>query len=53
MIGCYLIEYEQDGADRAKYGDRLLGRLSDRLSPKGVSRVEERELRRYCQFYQT
>lgn len=53
MIGCYITEYEQNGADRAKYGERLLGQLSDSLSPKGVSRVEERELRRYRQFYQT
>ena len=53
MIGCYITEYEQNGADRAKYGDRLLGRLSASLSSKGVSRIEERELRRYRQFYQT
>jgi hypothetical protein len=53
MIGCYINEYEQSGQDRAKYGDRLLGRISESLSPKGVSRVEERELRRYRQFYQT
>ena len=53
MIGCYITEYEQNGADRAKYGERLLGRLSESLSPKGVSRVEECELRRYRQFYQT
>lgn len=53
MIGCYIAEYEQNGADRAKYGERLLGQLSESLSSKGVSRVEERELRRYRQFYQT
>lgn len=53
MIGCYITEYEQNGVDRAKYGERLLGRLSESLNSKGVSRVEERELRRYRQFYQT
>jgi hypothetical protein len=53
MIGCYITEYEQNGADRAKYGDRLLGRLSAILSSKGISHIEERELRRYRQFYQT
>ncbi len=53
MIGFYITEYEQNGADRANYGDRLLGRLSESLASKGVSRIEERELRRYRQFYQT
>lgn len=24
LIGCYIVEYEQKGSDRAKYGDRLL-----------------------------
>jgi predicted nuclease of restriction endonuclease-like (RecB) superfamily len=52
MIGCYITEYEQNGADRAKYGDRLLDRLSASLSSKRVTRTEERELRRYRQFYQ-
>ncbi|KJS30770.1 MAG: cytoplasmic protein [Desulfatitalea sp. BRH_c12] len=53
LIGCYIAEYEQSGADRAEYGGRLLERLSERLQAKGVGRVEERELRRYRQFYQT
>ena len=53
MIGCYIAEYEQNGADRAKYGERLLGQLSESLSSKGVSCVEERGLRRYRQFSQT
>ena len=26
LIGCYIVEYEQKGRDRAKYGDRLLKR---------------------------
>ena len=52
-IGCYIVEYEQRGADRARYGERLLADLSARLVQDGVSRAEERELRRYRQFYQT
>ena len=31
-IGCYIVEYEQDGCDRAKYGARLLQNLADKLS---------------------
>jgi hypothetical protein len=52
-IGCYIVEYEQRGGDRASYGDRLLTGLSERLVQDNVSRAEERELRRYRLFYQT
>ena len=37
-IGCYIVEYEQDGCDRAKYGNRLLQNLADKLSIKGLDR---------------
>ncbi len=53
IIGCYITEYEQQGTDRAQYGDQLIERLSERLIPKGVSRAEPRELRRYRRFYLT
>jgi predicted nuclease of restriction endonuclease-like (RecB) superfamily len=52
LIGCYIVEYEQHGEDRAQYGEKLLAKLSDRLMESGVSRSEERELRRYRRFYQ-
>jgi predicted nuclease of restriction endonuclease-like (RecB) superfamily len=51
LIGLSIVEYEQEGTDRAVYGDKLLDRLSERLTQAGVSRVEARELRRYRQFY--
>jgi hypothetical protein len=53
LIGCYIAEYEMRGADRARYGEKLLEKLSGRLIENRVSRAEERELRRYRQFYQT
>ena len=37
-IGCYIVEYEQEGSDRAKYGVRLLQNLADKLSIKGLDR---------------
>ena len=37
-IGCYIVEYEQEGCDRAKYGARLLQNLADELSIKGLDR---------------
>lgn len=53
LIGFHITEYEQQGTDRAQYGDTLIERLSDRLHRAGVSRAEARELRRYRQFYLT
>jgi predicted nuclease of restriction endonuclease-like (RecB) superfamily len=52
LIGCYIVEYELRGEDRAQYGKKLLANLSVRLMGLDVSRAEERELRRYRQFYQ-
>jgi predicted nuclease of restriction endonuclease-like (RecB) superfamily len=52
-IGCFIQEYEQYGADRAKYGEQLLARLAQALALKGMERVSERELRRFRHFYRT
>jgi len=51
LIGFYIAEYEQQGTDRARYADKLIERLSQRLIQAGVSRSEARELRRYRSFY--
>lgn len=51
IIGCHIAEYELKGADRARYGARLFSRLAARLATGGVARCEERQLRRYRQFY--
>jgi hypothetical protein len=51
LIGCYIIEYEQCGADPARNCEKLLAKLSVRLLRDGVSRAEKRELRRYRLFY--
>lgn len=37
LIGCYIVEYEQKGKDRAQYGERLLKRLEERLNCKGLN----------------
>jgi len=52
-IGFYIQEYEQNGADRAKYGARLLQNLSSRLIKTGMDGVAARSLRQYRQFYLT
>ena len=49
LTGCYIVEYEQKGADRAKYGEKLLKCLSGRLGKKKYSVTT---LKIYRQFYQ-
>ncbi|MBL0714560.1 MAG: hypothetical protein JJV98_12755, partial [Desulfosarcina sp.] len=51
LIGCYIAEYEQNGADRAEYGARLLENLSTHLAEGGMEGVASRSLRQYRQFY--
>ena len=50
LTGYYIVEYEQHGADRAKYGEGLLKRIEERLGAKGFS-VES--LKKFRLFYQT
>ena len=51
MIGCYIVEYELNGADRAGYGDKLLAMLADELENLKVSNCNKRQLYRYMRFY--
>lgn len=37
IIGFYIVEYEQNGSDRAKYGDRLLKRLAEQVNKRGIN----------------
>ena len=50
VIGYYILEYEQNGTDRAMYGEKLLFSLSKKLTKAGLERVSDRELRRYRTF---
>lgn len=52
LIGNRIVEFEQQGRDRALYGESLMESLSQRLGAHGLPRVTPRELRRYRQFYQ-
>ncbi len=51
-IGRYIVEFEQGGADRAKYGVRLLPRLSERLTAEFGKGFDERNLRHMRAFFQ-
>ena len=37
VIGFYIVEYEQHGSDRAKYGDKLLKRLTEKVNRRGIN----------------
>lgn len=52
LIGHRIVVFEQEGADRAAYGEGLIDALSQRLAACGLPRVTSRELRRFRQFYQ-
>lgn len=51
LTGYYIVEYEQHGADRAKYGEKLIQNLAERL--KDTKSYSFRNLRLYRQFYLT
>jgi hypothetical protein len=53
VIGCYIREYEQNGADRAQYGGQVLGRLSLELQASLDKCYSDRYLRFCRQFYET
>ncbi len=48
LIGFYIVNYEQNGKDRASYGEKTLQMLSERLNKKSLS---YRNLKLYRQFF--
>ncbi len=48
LMGCYIVEFEQNGEDRAAYGEQLLKKLEQRLKTKGQN---ERRFREFRQLY--
>ena len=53
LIGYYIVEFEQKGEDKAKYGSKLLPLLAKELKSQDLKNVNERELRNFRKFYQT
>ena len=49
LIGYYIVNYEQNGSDRAKYGAKTLQTLAERLNSRSLS---YRNLKLYRQFFQ-
>lgn len=50
LLGWYVVEYEQKGADRAQYGEQLMVRLAEQLQPLGKG-FSDRSLRQFRAFY--
>lgn len=50
ILGYYIVEFEQNGEDRAAYGENLLKKLEQRLQKKGLT---ERRFREFRKFYLT
>lgn len=50
LVGYYIVHYEQNGCDRAKYGEMLLKKLAEQLGEGGFS---YRNLQLYRLFYLT
>ena len=49
LVGYYIVEFEQHGEDRAKYGEKLLKQLAKSLNRRGLG---ERRLYEYRLIYQ-
>ena len=53
LVGAYVVEFEQGGEDRAKYGSGLLTRLADDLKKKSLPGLGADVLERSRNFYLT
>jgi predicted nuclease of restriction endonuclease-like (RecB) superfamily len=50
LIGAYIVEFEQNGSDRAKYGERLLPTLAEDLKAQGLKGLGA-EMLRSCRLF--
>ena len=51
LIGCYIVEFEQHGEERANYGDSLLKKLEERINIKGLNNTLFKNSRRFYLTY--
>lgn len=52
FFGWYIVEYQQNGSDRAEYGERFVDALSEKLKGQGIKGCSTTALRNYRTFYQ-
>jgi hypothetical protein len=51
LVGFYIVEFEQNGEDRAEYGKQLLANLSSTIAIKGLSASELSKCRKFYTSY--
>lgn len=51
LIGYYIVEFEQNGKDRAEYGSGLLNKLSEKISIQGLTSPELSRCRQFYKIY--
>ena len=51
LIGCYIVEFEQHGKERAQYGEKLLKKLEERVNEKGLNNTLFKNSRRFYLVY--
>ena len=51
LIGFYIIEFEQNGEDRAKYGTQLLKEIANSIRIKGLGETNLKQCRVFFQLY--
>ena len=53
LIGCYIVEFEQNGSDRAVYGEKLMPSLSKELQGKQLKGMSETNLKLFRSLFLT
>lgn len=51
LVGFYIVEFEQKGEDRAKYGENLLSELAKSVNIKGLSQTNLKLNRQFYNIY--
>lgn len=51
LIGFYIVEFEQNGEDRAKYGTALVANIAKNIQIKGLSAPELSRCRQFYKVY--
>ena len=51
VIGFYIVEYEQNGKDRAEYGSKLIKNLAEKIGRKGLNETLLKNCRRFYMLY--
>ncbi|MBQ8957241.1 MAG: DUF1016 family protein [Bacteroidales bacterium] len=51
LVGYWIVEFEQNGEDRAKYGDKLIASLSKSLKIKGLGTTVLNQCRKFYLVY--